>query len=145
MSGLGGGFEGVDVGDLEGAPEESYGLRTHAGKSKKVEHGRAILCEEIIAKRHGDGGQEVPYVSSHALADAGDSEHSLWILCDFSELLGLLFDGFRSAAVGADAEGIGGVDLEEGRCFVEQACDGDIVHGEDRIARRMLSPLAMPL
>ena len=53
-----------------------------------------------------------------------------------AELGGLLLDGFGGAAVGADAEGVGGVDLEEGGGFVEEAGDRDIVHGGRSVAGR---------
>ena len=45
-----------------------------------------------------------------------------------AELGGLLLDGLGGAAVGADAEGVGGVDFEERGGFVEETGDGDVVH-----------------
>ena len=39
------------------------------------------------------------------------------------ELGGLLLDGFGGSTVRADAEGVGGVDLEEGGGFVEKPGD----------------------
>ena len=50
------------------------------------------------------------------------------------ELGGLLLDGFGCAAVGADAEGVGGVDFEQGGGFVEQAGEGDVVHSMESAA-----------
>ena len=55
------------------------------------------------------------------------------------ELGGLLLDGLGGAAVGADAEGVGCVDLEQGCGFVEQACDGDVVHEDGSASRSSLS------
>ena len=74
---------------------------------------------------------EVADVGGHALADAGDGEDCLGIGFrggQGGELGGLLLDGFGGAAVGADAEGVGCIDFEQGGGLVEQACEGDVVH-----------------
>ena len=73
-----------------------------------------------------------PNVGGHAFADAGDGEERFGVGrgSEGGELSGLLLDGLGGAAVGADAEGVGGVDLEQCGGFVEQAGDGDIVHGD---------------
>ena len=89
------------------------------------------FCEQLFAQRHGAGGDEVADVGGHALADAGDGEQRLGVGLgggDGGELGGLLLDGLGGAAVGADAEGIGGVDLEQRGGLFEQAGDGDVVH-----------------
>ncbi len=64
-----------------------------------------------------------PNVGDHALADAGDGEELFGVVGEGGELGGLLLDGLGGAAIGADAEGVGCVDLEEGGGFVEEAGD----------------------
>ena len=131
VAGFGGGFEGVDVGDLEGGPDEGDGLGAHAGEAQEFEHGGLVFGEELFAEGHGAGGDEVADVGGHAFADAGDGEEELWGRRrggEGGELGGLLLDGLGGAAVGADAEGVGCVDFEEGGGFVEEAGDGDVVH-----------------
>ena len=49
MACLGGYFEAVNVADLTGGPDESYGLGTHAGKAEKLEHGGLVLLEQFFA------------------------------------------------------------------------------------------------
>ena len=127
----GGGFELVDVGDLEGGPEEGDGLGAHAGEAEELEHGGAVAGEELITQGHGAGGDEVADALRHALADVGDGEQGLGIGVGHGEgceLGGLGLDGFGGATVGADTEGVGAVDLEEGSGFIEKAGDGDVVH-----------------
>ncbi len=64
----------------------------------------------------------MPGMASRALgSDVGGGEGG--------ELGGLLLDGLGGAAVGADAEGVLAVDFEQGGGFVEEAGDGDVVHG----------------
>jgi len=136
VAGLGGGLEGVHVSDLEGGPEEGDGLGAHAGEAEEIEHGGAIFCQEFRAEGHGTGRDEVADVGGHAFADAGDAEQGFgvggltgWWRDESGEGGGVLFDGFGSAAVGADTEGVLAVDLKESGGFVEQASNGDVVHG----------------
>ena len=74
VAGLGGGFELVDVGDLERGPEQGDGLGAHAGEAEEFEHGGAVFGEELGAQRQGAGGDEVADVLRHGFADAGDGE-----------------------------------------------------------------------
>lgn len=48
------------------------------------------------------------------------------------ELGGLLLDGFGGAVVGADAEGVSGIDLEERGGFFEESGDGEVVHKREK-------------
>ena len=117
----------------QGGPDEGDGLGSHAGEAEKLEHGGAYsLVEELVAEGHGAGGDEVADVGGHAFADAGDGEEELGVgfgCGEGGELGGLLLDGFGRAAVGADAEGVGGVDFQESRGLVEETGEGDVVHG----------------
>ncbi len=128
MPGFGGGFEGVDVGDLEGGPDEGDGLGAHAGEAQEFEHGGLVFGEKLGAEGHGAGGDQLDDIGGHAFADAGDGEELFGFGDEGGELGGLLLDGLGGAAVGADAEGVGCVDLKQGGGFVEQAGDGDVVH-----------------
>ena len=140
VAGLGGGFERVDVADLAGGPDEGYGLGAHAGEAEEFEHGGFVFLQELFAERQGAGGEKRLNVGGHALADAGDGEELFGVVGEGGELGGLLLDRLGGTAVGADAEGVGGVDLEEGGGFFEQAGDRDIVHGDAiRVRERMRS------
>ena len=89
VAGFGGGFEGVDVADLAGGPDESYGLGAHAGEAQEFEHGGFVFLQELFAQGHGAGGEERLDVGGHAFADAGDGEKGLgssarvesWVVC----------------------------------------------------------------
>ncbi len=59
-----------------------------------------------------------------------DGKEGFGIFGEGGELGGLLLDGLGGSTVGANTEGVGGVDLEEGGGFVEQAGDRDVVHEE---------------
>ena len=48
MAGFGGGFEGVDVGDLERGPDEGDGLGAHAGEAQKLEHGGLVFDAAVL-------------------------------------------------------------------------------------------------
>ena len=131
VAGFGGGFEGVDVGDLEGGPDEGDGFGAHAGEAEEFEHGGAVAGEEFGTQRHGAGGDEVADVEGHGLADAGDGEEGFGVGFGGGEggqLGGLLLDGFGGAAVGADAEDVGTIDFEQGGGFVEEAGEGEVIH-----------------
>ena len=131
VAGFGGGFELIDVADLEGGPDEGYGFGAHAGEAQEFEHGGFVFLEELFAERHGAGGDEGDDVGGHAFAYAGDGEESFGVGVgrgEGGELGGLLLDGFGGSTVGADAEGVGGVDFEESGGFVEETGDGDVVH-----------------
>ena len=141
VAGFGGGFERVDVGDLEGGPDERDGFGSHAGEAEELEHGGAVVGEQLVAQGHGAGGDEVADVGGHAFADAGDGEQRFGVGLgggEGGELGGLLLDGLGGAAVGADAEGVGGVDFEESGGFFEQAGEGDVVHGSQVLGCRRL-------
>ena len=45
LASFGDGFEGVDVGDLEGGVDESDGLGAHSRKLEEVEHGGFVFGE----------------------------------------------------------------------------------------------------
>ena len=60
MTGLGGGFERVDVGDLAGGPDEGYGLGAHAREAQEFEHGGFVFLQQLFAERHGAGGEDAP-------------------------------------------------------------------------------------
>ena len=79
VASFGGGFEGVDVGHLEGGPDEGDRLGAHAGEAEEFEHGGAVAGEEFGAERHGAGGDEVADVERHGLADAGDGEEGFGV------------------------------------------------------------------
>jgi hypothetical protein len=125
-------FQPVDVGDLQGRPDEGYGLRTHAGKAQEFEHGGLVFCEQLFAEGHGAGVDELHDIGGHGLADSGDGEKLFRFGDKGGELRGLLLNSFGGAAIGADAEGVGCVYLKQGRGFIEQASDGDVVHEEWR-------------
>ncbi len=112
VAGLGGGFERVDVRDLAGGPDEGYGLGAHAGEAQEFEHGGFVFLQELFAQGDGAGGEESLNVGRHAFADAGDGEELFGIVGESDELCGLLLDCLGGAAIGADAKGIGGVNLE---------------------------------
>ena len=140
VAGLGCGFEAIDIADLAGGPDESDRFWAHAGKTQKVEHGGFVFLQELFAQRKGAGGEDCLNVRDHAFADAGYREELFGIVCESGELGGLLFDSFGCTAVGADAEGVGCVDLEKGCGFIEKAGDRDIVHGDAiRVRRRRRS------
>ncbi len=131
VAALGGFFEGVDVGDAERGVDEGDGFGAHAGEFEQAEHAGLVAGEEFVAQGHGSGGDEVADVGGHALADAADGEQGLGVGVgegEGFELGGLLLDGLGGAAVGADAEGVGTVDFEEGGGLVEEAGQGDVVH-----------------
>ena len=131
LAGLGGGFEFVDVRDLEGRPDEGNGLGAHAGEAQEFEHRGAVFGEEFFAEGNRAGGDEIADVGGHAFADAVDGEQGFGVGVgrgEGGELRGLLFDGLGGAAVRADPEGIGAVDFEKCSGFVEEACEGDVVH-----------------
>ena len=46
------------------------------------------------------------------------------------DLLRVIFDGLRGIAVGADAEGVLPIDLEQVGSFIENVGDGLVVHGQ---------------
>ena len=147
LAGFSGGFEGVDVADLAGGPDEGYGLWAHAGEAEEIEHGGLVFEEELFAEGHGAGGDEGDDVGGHAFADAGDGEESFGVgvgLGEGAELSGLLFYGFGGAAIGADAEGVGAVDFEEGGGFVEETGDGDVVHRRESEAGASPPAFSMP-
>lgn len=123
------GFEAIDVADLTGGPDESDGFGAHAGETEELEHGGLVFLQKLFAEWHGSGSEKSLDVGDHAFADAGDGEELFGIFGDGGELGGLLLDGLGCAAVGADAKGICGIDLEEGGSFVEESGDRDIVHG----------------
>ena len=72
--GLSGSFERVHICDAEGRPDQGYGLGAHAGQAQQLEHGGTVLSEELLAQRHGAGGDQVADVGGHAFADASDRE-----------------------------------------------------------------------
>ena len=120
------------------------GLGAHAGELQQAQHGGFVFLQQLVAEGHGAGGDEVADVGGHAFADAGDVEQRLGVGFGRGErrrVDGLLLDGFGGAAIGADAEGVGGVDFEQRSGFVEETREGDVVHkvqverrkGRDRI------------
>jgi hypothetical protein len=146
MAGFGGGFKGVDVANLAGRPDESDSLWAHAWKAKKFKHSGFVLLQEFFAEWKGAGGEESLDIGSHTLADARYSEELFGIVCESGELSGLLLDGLSGTAVRADSKWVGGVNLEKGCGFVEQAGDRDIVHGgaiRVRKRKRSLSQYAI--
>ncbi len=84
--------------------------------------------EQFVAQRHGAVLLDRLDVGDHALADAGDFEQALGIAGDGGERDGALLDGFGGAAIGADAKGIAGADLQQIGGFGEHLCDGAIFH-----------------
>ena len=68
-------------------------------------------------------------VDQHPLADAGDGQHFLGFADDVFDLLGKVFDGLGGVAVGANAEGILGIDFQQVRSFVEDVGDRLVIHG----------------
>ena len=58
LAGFGGGFEGVDVADLAGGPDEGDGLGAHAGEAEELEHGGLVFLQELFAEGQGAGGDE---------------------------------------------------------------------------------------
>ena len=84
--------------------------------------------QELFAEGEGAGAEDRLDVGDHALADAGDGEELFGVVCEGQELGGLLLDSFGGSTIGADTEGIGGINLEQGSSFVEKAGDRDIVH-----------------
>ena len=147
VASLGGGFEGLHIGNLQGGPDQGDGFGAHAGEPEEVEHGGAVAGEELVAEGHGAGGDEVADVGGHAFADAGNGEESFGIgfgSDEGGELDGLLLDGLGGAAIGADAEEVGTVYFEEGGGFVEKAGESDVIHTEhkgERSVRGGYAPL----
>ena len=135
VAALGGCFQRVDVGDAERGVEQRDGLRAHAGQAQQLQHGGLVALQQLVAQRHGAGGDQVADVGGHAFADAGNGEQRLGVGVgrgERGELRGLLLDGFRGAAIGADAKRIGGVDLQQGGGFIEQPSEGDVVHRKSK-------------
>ena len=131
VAALGGLFEGVDIADAECGVDEGDGLGAHAGKAEQLEHGGLVAAEEFFAQRHGAGGDEVADVGGHAFADARDGEERLGVgvgCGERGELRGLLLYGFGGAAIGANAKGIGCVDLQQCSGLIEQSRKGNVVH-----------------
>ncbi len=125
---LGSGFKAVYIAYLAGRPDKRNGLWTHAGQAEKLQHRGFVLLQQLFAKRKSTGRQKRLDVSGHAFADPRDSKKLFGVIGQCGELRGLLLDSLCSTAVGADAEGISGVDLEESRGFIEESGDRDIVH-----------------
>ena len=119
--------------------EHRDGLGAHAGQAQQLQHGGLVPREQLFAQRHGAGGDQVADVGGHAFADAGDGEQGLGVgvgRVSVRELRGLLLDGLGGAAVGAHAEGVGAVDLEQRGGFVQQAGEGDVVHRNAKVNER---------
>ena len=55
LAGGDGGFELVDVGDLEDFPEERDGFGAHAGELEELEHGGFVFGEKFFAEGEGSG------------------------------------------------------------------------------------------
>ena len=127
--GFGGSFERVNVRHLKSRPDEGDGLRPHAGKTEEFEHGGLVFEEELFAKRHGPGGDQLYNVGCHALADAGDGEELPGLADKGDELSGLLLDGLGGAAIGTNTKRVRCIYFEQGRSFIEQASNGDVIHG----------------
>ena len=64
----------------------------------------------------------------HTLADAGNGEHLLGLADDVFDLLGVILDGLRGVAVGANAEGVLAVDLEQVGGFVKNIRESLVIH-----------------
>ena len=128
MACLGSGFETVDVTDLAGRPDQRHGLRPHARQPQKLKHGGLVLLQQLLAQRYGAGRQQRHDIGCHAFADAGNVQKLFRFGNQRGELRCLLLYRFGGAPVRADAKRIGGVDLEEGGGFVQQAGDRNVVH-----------------
>ena len=72
VTAFGGGFEGVDVRDVECGVEHGDGLGAHAGEAEELEHGGFVFLEQLLTQGDGSGVDEVADVGGHAFADAGD-------------------------------------------------------------------------
>jgi hypothetical protein len=57
-------------------------------------------------------------IGKHAFADAGDFENFLWFADEVGDAVGMVFDGLRGIALGADAKGVGAIELKQIGGFV---------------------------
>ena len=69
-------------------------------------------------------------VRDHALADSGDREEFLVIVCQFGDWLWPALNGLRGVAIGTDAKGILTGDLEEVGGFVQDGGKISVIQGE---------------
>ena len=125
-------LDAIDVADLVGAPDERDGFRAEALNLQQLQHRRVIFLEQFGL--HGEFAvcEEFLQVAQHAFADAGNRENLLGVGDEFLDLLRVILDGLRGVAVGADAERILPIDLEQVGGLVENVGDGLVVHGQGK-------------
>ena len=99
------------------------------GRRRSSQHGGAVLVRSSSRSGMVPVATRSTQCWRPCLCRCRDGEKLFGLVDEGGELGGLLLDGLGGAAVGADAEGIGGVDFEERGGLVEQAGEGDVVHG----------------
>ncbi len=112
-------------------------LGAHAGKFEQVEDAGAVFRHKLVAQRHGAGGGDGLEVCGHALADAGNLKQARGVGGDGGNVDGGLLDGLGGAAIAADAEAVGAVDLHEVGGFGQQMSDGGVVQSESPRRNRL--------
>ena len=121
-------LDAIHVGDFVGAPDQRDRLGPETLDLQQLQHRRVILLQQLGLNGELAGIEQFLQVGEHSLADAGNGEHLLGIADDFFDLVRMIFDGLRGIAVGADAEGILAVDLQQVGSFVEDVGNGLVIH-----------------
>src|SRR5690606_11348639 len=81
------------------------------------------------------GLDELGDVAGHVLADVGETGEVGVLADEAGEGLRVALDELRGAAVGAHAEGVRALDVEQVGDLVQRACDVDVLHAPSRLQR----------
>jgi hypothetical protein len=148
-SGLRLGAEAGELGDLAGAAgalevgrradaellmQHTNALRPEAADAEEIEQPRRILAPELVVQRQASGVDDLGDRLHEPGADAGELRQTL-LLQQVLGLLGESLERARRVLVGAHAEGVGALELEQRRGLLEDANEGVAAHRPLRHAR----------
>src|SRR5215475_5553296 len=118
----------INVRNFVGAPDEGNRLGTEALNFQQLKHRGVISLEQLCLSCDLARAQQLFQLVEHSLADSRNGEHLLGIADDVFDLLGVILNRLGSVAVGAYAERILAVDLEQVGGFKQNVGNSLVVH-----------------
>ena len=125
-------FHAFQVTDLEDVPDERNGLGPQALDLEQLQHGRAILFQQLGVQPQLAFFENFLKVHAHSLADAGNGEQRFLVADDVSDGLSQAFDGLGRAPVRADAKRIVALDLHQVGGLVKDVGEGFVIQSSSQ-------------
>ena len=119
-------------------PDQVHAARAQARDAQQLEQPGGDLGQQVLVERAAPRLQELPDLGLDALAHARQAGQRLAAPQDLADVVATALHRFRSHPVGADAERVVALDVQEVGDLVQDAADLPVVH-EGIMARLLLA------